>query len=302
MGARLLIATLMGCVLATGLRACAGGGPEPIPFTYAERCIFLELRAGGSEDLLFLLDTGASASALDLKTVERLGLTPTGTVQVEGTTGTIEARWVRLPRLSTGKVGVDRLQMTAQDLSGSLAPPGRRLDGVLGADFLAHFAVTIDFEARNLTLATRLVRAGPAAGIAVPFTLDNGIPRLSGRLNGNIEADFRLDTGSSLFESGDVYLNVPETVWRRLRESTPTPVPERALSGRGSGGEVVLPLARIEELALGALVVPRPHVIVQPSVGYFARPDAVGFVSNNLLEKHSPVTVDYPRRKLYFSK
>jgi hypothetical protein len=33
-------------------------------------------------------------------------------------------------------------------------------------------------------------------------------------------------------------------------------------------------------------------VIVQPEVGYFARPDALGFVSNSFLEKLGRVTLD----------
>jgi hypothetical protein len=37
-----------------------------------------------------------------------------------------------------------------------------------------------------------------------------------------------------------------------------------------------------------------PWIIVQPRQGYFARRDALGFVSNNLLEKFEAVVLDGP--------
>ena len=58
----------------------------------------------------------------------------------------------------------------------------------------------------------------------------------------------------------------------------------------------------MEEVRIGAMEVERPWVIVQPRLGYFASPDAVGFVSNNLLKKYKRVAVDYIRNILWYSE
>jgi hypothetical protein len=260
------------------------------------------VQIGDHRDLLFLFDTGASASAIDLKTAERLQLSPTGTVKVEGTAGVIDAKTVKIPSLSVGEARVDNLSATAQDLSASLAPKAMRLDGILGYDFLSHCSVEINFKDHTIGFSKKPSRPALRTAVAVPFTLDHRIPRFKGILSGSIDADFRLDTGASLFETRDVYLNVTEATWRKLTDSDSRLVPEGHLKGSGPGGEVELPVARIKEFSLGELVIPKPYVIVQPKVGYFARPDAVGFISNNLLERYGPVAVDYLERKLYLGK
>jgi len=112
------------------------------------------------------------------------------------------------------------------------------------------------------------------------------------------ELHLRLDTGASLFESEDVYVNVTERVWEELRRLDPSLAPSQYFTGTGTGGEVRLPVARIGSLSVGERTLARPWVIVQPAQGYFARPDAVGFVGNNFLEKFGRVTIDYPGRRL----
>jgi hypothetical protein len=277
--------------------------PDPAPkpsesalaITYHERVVFVRARVNDAPDLLFLLDTGASATALDAGTAERLELPFGEPTRVEGTTGVIEVETVRLSELAIGPRTVREVTATVQDLSQALAPPGKRLDGILGHDILGGCALEIDFEAARLTLLDRPLAPQPDA---IPFELDNGIPRVDAVLDGGVRTALRLDTGASLFATEDVYLNVPERVWEELRQRDPQLAPSQFFTGRGTGGEVRLPVARIGRLALGNRTVERPWVIVQPAQGYFARPDAVGFLGNNFLEKFGRVTIDYPGRQL----
>ncbi len=277
----------------------------PVAFNYHERCIFIKMDAGTHRDLLFLFDTGASASAIDLKTADGLKLALTKGGKVEGSAGVIEVMKSQLPSLSVRQARVENLSVTVQDLSASLVPKGTRLDGILGYDFLSRYSVTIDFKDRTIRFSTRPQESFALAArptVTVPFTVEDRIPRLRGILNGVIETDFRLDTGASLFETRDVYVNVTEDTWQKLTAAEPTLVPERYFKGTGAGGEVKLPVVRIKGVSLGEIIVPEPYVIVQPKAGYFARPDAIGFIGNNFLEKYNPVTIDYLGRKLYLTK
>lgn len=267
-------------------------------FTYGHRCIFLEVSVNGKDGLLFLLDTGASASAIGTATAEKLGLPIGETGRVEGTAGVIDVRTVRVGTLSVGGMSVNDLTVPAYDLGSCCVPEGKGLDGIIGYDFLRFFSLEIDFSAYRITFSTKTAKGdNPLA-----FRIDNGIPRFTGCLDDNVSADFRLDTGASLFETPEIYINITTGMWKKLTALDENLLPETYFAGSGAGGlKIRLPVARINCFSIGEITIPGPYVIVQPETGYFARPDAAGFFSNNLLEKYSPVTIDYIGERLYLS-
>ena len=125
------------------------------------------------------------------------------------------------------------------------------------------------------------------------------VTRIELRVLESLDVDLRLDTGASLFDTKDVYVNIPSRVWEDLLLADPSLTPEQHLTGTGASGESVrLPVFRLHALLAGESTIDRPFVIVQPRAGYFARPDAVGFVGNNFLEKFGTVTIDYAGRRL----
>lgn len=281
------------------LQATPAAPPVPpvetgLPFTYHERLVFLTVRVNDSERL-FLLDTGASASAIDTRAADELALARSGTSTVEGTAGVLEVENARVASLSVGAHSRRDLVVTVRDLAGSLHPAETRLDGILGADFLAGFVLRLDFVESRLSLDTH---SPPADGSALALELEHGIPSFPAQLD-DLATSLRIDTGASLFASPDVYVNVPAGVWHELRSADPELAPAGQLSATGVGGTVALPVARIQALLVGATSIARPFVVVQPRAGYFARPDARGFVGNNFLEKFEQVTLDYPGRRLW---
>jgi hypothetical protein len=279
--------------------------PSAVSFTYFARCIFVEASVNGERPLLFLIDTGANVSALDTKVAQKLHLPVEAGGKVEATTGLIQVKKARVKDLAVGAAHAPPLLVTVQDLESSLAPAGRRLSGILGYDFLRSYTVRIDFEGRSI-LFSKLRAQSPVhadASVArVPFILDNGIPRVKAVLHAKVKAELRLDTGASLFDTPDVYINIPEDVWKELTDVDPGLVAKSFLKGQSAGKEVRLPLAQVGECNLGGIRLNRAYVIVQPKAGYFARADAVGFVSNNFLEKFSPVTIDYLKKELLLSQ
>ncbi|MCB1024621.1 MAG: aspartyl protease family protein [Acidobacteria bacterium] len=270
---------------------------ELVEIIYHQRLIFAELVVNECDKAVFLIDTGAIKSAIDIKSAERLRLIIAGESRVEGSAGEIDVKNARLNTLSLGSASVSNLEVSAYDLSGVLAPPEKKVDGILGYDFLRYFSVEIDYKKQKIMLR-KIPKKKLDFQTAVPFNLDNNIPRIKGILNGNVKADFRLDTGASLFETDDVYLNTTEGVWDQLKRSDPTLKPETYFTGSGVGGSVKLPVAKIKSLSIGRVTNRKVYVIVQPKAGYFARKDAVGFISNNFLEKYSPVTIDYKTKRI----
>jgi CubicO group peptidase (beta-lactamase class C family) len=269
--------------------------PRDVPFIYANRLIYVDVKINDQHNMLFVLDTGASKSTIDISTAKKAQLEIGGASKVEGTGGTIDVKNATIGRMSVGECHADDLIVPAYDLSGFIAPPGRAVEGIIGFDFLKQFSVTVDFKKRLLNFAA----SGEGTKVekdrtSFPIEIENGIPRFDVVLNGSIQTSMRVDSGASLFETPDTYLNIPSDTWEKLQQADPELKPQMHFSATGAGGKQIrLPVSKLQQLSVGDIVIDCPYVIVQPPVGYFARPDAVGFVSNNLLEKFSPVTIDY---------
>ena len=279
------------CVTSESRGEPARGDAE---FTYHQRLIFVSGRVNDKVDVLCLLDTGANVSAIDRQLARRLGLRKIRDSQVVGSAGVVAAENVAVESLEVLGARVGPLEPTSRDIVHGMTPDGRRLDFIIGYDFLKSLVVSIDFERRQL----KFTRQSPICESWIPLNLKESIPRLSATINDAFETELRIDTGAGIFETDDVYINMTQSDRDGLAKLGPALKPVSYLSGTGSGGQVRLPVLQLKRLQLGASRVERPFAIIQPEQGYFARPDAVGFVSNNLLEKFGHVVIDYPRSRL----
>jgi Aspartyl protease len=286
---------------AVGPAALAGDSGK-VPVVRAHGLLFVEVSAESGTPMLALLDTGASASAIDPRRASDLKAVAKG--DVVGTTGTVAADVVELTDLRLGALSLPSLRATRRDLSGLLSPDGRAVEMILGSDAFAGRALTIDFVERTAELGPSLLSAAPDE---VGLSLDQGIPAIPARLGG-IATMLRIDTGASLFETQDVYVNVPARIWSALRSLDPDLAPTTHFQGTGANGETVeLPVARVggstpstpsTPSTIGAQTLDAVFVIVQPEAGYFADPSAKGFVGVNFLEKLGRVTLDYGRARM----
>src|SRR5262245_15226895 len=277
----------LGLLACTERRVSSDREPAIVPFTLEYGLIFLDVDLPGHGAVLALLDTGANASAVDSSLASDLPVLETS--EVTGTTGSIAVENVRLETLALGSLRLPDLRATKRDLSGLLAPQGRTVGMILGSDALMSLVVAFNFTASRLEFSSR-----PAAGLprGVPMKIDNGIPAIEGKLAG-IDLWLRIDTGASLFETEDVYVNIPTRTWETLRAQHPEITPSTYFRGTGADGRAVdLPVAEVPGARLAGLDLDRVFVVVQPEAGYFADPQAKGFVSNNFLKKLRRVTLD----------
>ena len=289
----LAAATFAGASCSTPPATAPASPPAIVPAVHAHGLVFVEVGGALGEPLLALLDTGASVSAIDPR--RSSGLPALARSEVVGTTGSIEVENVALEGLTLGSFPLPKLSATRRDLAGLLSPDAREVDMILGSDAFAGLVLTIDFGASRIEVSGM---PATASGVEVPMELDNGIPTIPASLSG-IATTLRIDTGASLFETEDVYVNVPARIWDALRALDPELAPTKHFQGTGASGETVeLPVARVEDVRIGPRTLGHAFVIVQPEAGYFADPRAKGFVGNNFLEKLGVVTLDYGRRRL----
>jgi predicted aspartyl protease len=113
--------------------------------------IVVPARVNGSAPLRFLLDTGASHSCITPQLVEHLGLRSKGETTALGAGGELSLQLTRIETLQVGAAQVHGLTVAIVDVS-HVAKLVRRIDGVVGNDFLRRFVVTIDYRRNKVTL------------------------------------------------------------------------------------------------------------------------------------------------------
>lgn len=174
MAAALGALALSGCVIGGG---DAVGPSEPrvgdadsaagtVPVTVRESpggvLVFVDVTIGGEGPHTFLVDTGASTSAIDDDLVEELGLEETGqTAQLSGVIGDGSVRLYTVEQWSIGDFALEGETIGAVDLGGAAEGSGAvQFSGLLGSDQLSRFgAVTIDYAGQTMTFS-----AGQADG------------------------------------------------------------------------------------------------------------------------------------------
>ena len=259
---------------------------------------FVQGTIDGEGPYWFLVDSGANRSALDDDIARELGLTVPGTSTVEGSAGTIAVRQARIKRLRAGALDVRDLTPTVSDLAGSLAPEGQAIAGILGFDALQRHAVLFDMAGGRIAFAAEARRLAPLdQATIVPFELDNGIPRIAARIEGQ-PALLRIDTGAAIGDGPRTFVNITRPFYERLLAADPTLVPYTEFTASGTGGAMTIAVVKAKRLAVGGVEVAEPRLLVQPPVGYFARGDAVGFLGSYAFKAWPGFILDYPRRRL----
>jgi len=246
----------------------------------------------------FLIDTGANRSALDAGVARSLGLPEEAGTAVEGSAGTIQTSTTTVTRFMMGDLAT-RLSPTVSDLSGLAGPEGEPVAGIIGSDVFGDRVLTFDFERRRLAMAA----PGPASaaiaacGRGVAMANDNGIPRVTAELDGRA-VELRYDSGAGLFDSPHLWINLSEPQFAEILNGRPPLPPVQTLTGSGAGGSLRLPVHLGERFRLGVVEWSRPRLIIQPRQGYFARPEAVGFLGNAAFRRFGLVVIDYPGGRL----
>ena len=170
---------LLTCVIAKlAVAAEPQGGPaaeKHKPEVLAEftiekgkRHILLPVRIEDRE-YLFMLDTGASAAALDLTFRELLGK-PVKWVQCVSAGGMTNLECFRSPKAYVGKLDLSAGELVScTDLEMVRRACGRDIRGGLGMGFLKNYVVRIDFDAGRLWLFSWDGLNHPEWGSAVPL-------------------------------------------------------------------------------------------------------------------------------------
>jgi predicted aspartyl protease len=133
-------------VVMTGF-ACAG---EPVTFSFIQNTslVAVPVMVNGSGPYRFLLDTGASHSILSATVADRLKI-KVGKDHTLLTGGGNIPVTLRTIRLQVGETLLEKLEIVVTNFP---LMQSMQVDGILGADYLRRFKVTIDYQKRVVEL------------------------------------------------------------------------------------------------------------------------------------------------------
>ncbi len=266
-----------------------------IPFEMNGNHIYIQGRVNNSGPLWFILDTGAYNSVINQERAEELGLKLQEGFHATGAGGTVESSRVSGVTFDFGNVAISNLTVSTLPLNYLEDTSGRRMDVILGSELFKKFVVEIDYETKHLNLHDPQTFTYKGSGETLPLAFFDNHPyvRASIELPGRepIEGEFVIDLGSnfavtllpSFIKQHDLLKSVGKTVMTR---------------GRGVGGEVQMPIGRINSLQLGRFQLNNP-VTVFPSRGTFGRDGKAGNIGSAVMSRFKLI-FDYSRARMIF--
>lgn len=171
----------------------AASSASELPIQFRDGLLWVEVSVPQSkESLHFLVDSGASASVVNLSTARRLGLELGPKVSVTAVATTLTGHWpVKLSaKASRLELPDEYLALDLGKLSGACS---RSVDGLIGADFFRDRVVEIDYTAQKL----RVLADSPTTNTtnAIPLETRPCGFRVSVNVNGGKSQWVRVDTG-----------------------------------------------------------------------------------------------------------
>lgn len=146
----------------TKINRTSGKELTNIPFKQLNNRPFIDVMINGKGPLRFVIDTGASLSVLSDKAAERLGIRAVargGNARAIGGTGSFPIVYGLLDSITIGEVKIEAVPVYIRTVhNANDTPEEERADGYIGLSVLSNFAVTLDYQGRQLTLDRSPIR------------------------------------------------------------------------------------------------------------------------------------------------
>lgn len=269
------------------------------PMTYSCKTVLVRVSINGAAPEDFLLDTGADLTVLDQDYARRIGLRLEGQGAVQGVAATAGIHWARIETIAVRGRGnssatLREFKAAVLDLSeGQKVLLWRKPAGILGADFLSHFAVRLDYDARNVTFFDPASFRYTGDGAALPMELFGGVPVVDVTLNGKCPGKFIVDVGNAF------HFTVHGTLVRSCGMMSTLSHREIEVAGGGAGGGFVGTLCRLDSLRIGPYAWAEPvAALTLHTTGILGSHDVAGNIGNTVLERFH-TTIDYAHHVLY---
>ena len=265
------------------------------PATLTNNLVVLPTRVNGSQELPFILDTGASATVIDRRQAGNLGLSITPGADVSTGGGNVEASQIKGVTLKIGDLSLPDLNVVAIDLAGLSAGLGQPIAGILGYDVFQRYVVEIDYAPGLVSFHEPARYVPVSGGEIIPIDIEEQTPfvRVSilGLPDAPPPAKIEFDTGKTgaltlVREFVDAY--PPRPGYRRVAITAGALLP----------GQVPAFVTRIQGLQLGRFTVDDVVTTIVPdreAAGVAGT--TVGILGGEALKRFR-VVIDYSRSRV----
>jgi predicted aspartyl protease len=262
----------------------AGDRKATFGFDWRNGMIFIPVRLNGSRPLSFVLDTGSTKMIVDRALATSLGLKAGGSGSLQGAgAGRIPIEFIHNVSIALPGIESTGYEFSTADLQPLETSLGVRVDGILGYELFSRFVVTVDFEAKTMTLNSPGAFPISNAAQEIPIELRDKWAFVKAELvfpgSVTVQDAFLIDTGSS-----DA---VDHPIVMKLENRVP------ATSGVGLGAQIQGATARATSFRLGR------YSITAPTVSCCGASDATSKLIGNEVLQRFTVIFDYPSSRIF---
>jgi predicted aspartyl protease len=268
-----------------------GAASVTAPFRLLNNHIYVQVMVNGKGPFTFIVDTGGH-TLISPSTARAVGLTSVGESSTSGAGEKSETTgFARYREIALGAVRLtDQTAFVTNIYDKSVE--GIPVDGMLGFELFARFAVRIDYGAQKMTLWEFSKLDPKEAGTPVPFVFYDHMPNVAGDIDG-MPARFDIDTGSR----SEIDITSPFVRRMDLRNRYRPGI--STITGWGVGGASRSYVVRIPALTLGT--VKSENIVAglsEAKGGSFSDANYAGNLGSGFL-KRFVVTFDYSHKTMY---
>ena len=218
--------------------------PVIVPMLFSHKEVLVKARINDGEPLDFLFDSGANQTLIDRRVAAENLLDKQTGLRMTAAAGLFFGQTTELARVQIGELSIPSVQAVIVDLSQHARQLGKPIAGVLGANVLNRFAVTVDYGKSQIVFRDSATYKAPVGANIVPFTDKKG-PVIKVQLNGREELSCLVDTGAA-------FNNLPAALGKKYQTGQAVHFTE----GLGADGKAVkLGTVTINSLKTGTATV-----------------------------------------------
>ncbi len=231
-------------------------GPVTVPFDFTANEVIVVVHIG-SRDYRFIVDTGASQTVIDKAVASSIGHVSKADFSITAGSQAVPLSYMTVPTLTIGDLSLDNVPALVTDLSSFAAALGERPAGLLGANVLRRFLVTLDFGDKKMILADPHQVSIPAQASILKTSPVYGATALvvSGKLDHKCTLNFLVDSGAG-------FSNLPQSIAKTFFSGPLLPVGQ--VFGV-DGKKVSIASMRFNSLTLGSIDLPDPVFALSPN-------------------------------------
>lgn len=275
-------------------------GAVVVPFWYTANEILVKVSLDGQPEKVFLVDTGATQSIVDSNAATGLKTTSGDDFSITTGSGSMKMSYADIKSFKLGEIILSHVPVAVTSMARFANVLQYKPAGLIGANVLKRFAITIDYDKQQLILQDPDKFVAPPNAVAVDSKPSLGTSGLA--LDGTLDDKLNL---TFLIDSGAAFNHVSESL---IKEKFSDPIlPVGTIKGL-DGTPVNTGAVRFKTLRFGTLTVNNPIFSVAPSPppndttkGGIISGGAIAIIGNPLLARYR-VTIDYRNQKVYFEQ